>query len=426
MSDLQPPGIASVSEPQHRLPTKKNTVRRIVVVAAFIAVSVVLLAYPGRSILSNWCNHLGNAAVKQRDLATAATWYRYGRTIYGVQGYSDLGLARVERLSGHPSQMQAHLKEAEIRGIPPTPLRREFLLAEIQSGRLRDYQHEIPDLLMQAGDDAPAVSEALASGYFQAYRLNEAMALIEAWRRDYPDDPQPMVVRGSYFLQRQAWNNAAGEFEQALQLSPGRTDIRLLWAECLYQLQQLSAAREQFERCVEADPDEPVALIGAGRCLFETGEMKRAEELLRRALKIAPDSWDGRLNLGKLLTADDQPAAAIPYLEPVCRERPYAPNARYALALALKAANRDQEAEIHFQYVLEQQQAQSELRNKLERLEREPRRVDLRLEIGKTLLKYGDPLEGRGWLQSVLEIEPMNSEALTALSESRSNDTLLP
>jgi len=327
-----------------------------------------------------------------------------------------MGLARVERLSGRPQEMQHYLQQAEHHGVVADRTRREYLLSELQSGRIRDLQRDIPDLLIKAGEDAPAVSEALVSGYFQAYRIKEALALLDAWQRDYPDDPQPFFVRGSYYLQRQSWNNAATEFEQALKINPRRTDIRLLWAECLYHLQKLDASRQQFEQCLQSIPKSSVAMIGVGRCLFETGEIEKARQILERALTITPDSWDGRFYLGKLLAADDHPHESLVYLEAICQERPYVPNARYALALALKAAKRDADADVHFRYVMEQQQAQSELRNKLEMLEREPRRTDLRLEIGKTLLKYGNPAEGRGWLQSVLEIEPRHPAALAALA----------
>lgn len=400
--------------------------RKLIVTVVVMTTLLGGLFVIGRNWAAGWCNSCGQVALSNRELEQAQGWYRWGSWLGGESGKSLMGLARVERLSGRPQEMQRYLQQAEVCGIPIDQIRREYLLSEIQSGRIRELQRDLPELLIKAGEDAPAVSEALASGYFQAYRIKDALALLAAWQRDYPDDPQPFFVRGSYYLQRQSWNNAATEFEQALKLNPRRTDIRLLWAECLYNLQKLEASRQQFEQCLQAAPRNSVAMIGVGRCLFETGEIAKARIILERALTIAPDSWEGRFYLGKLLAADDRPKESLVYLEAICRERPYVPNARYALALALKAAKQDSDADVHFQYVMEQQQAQSELRNKLEMLEREPRRTDLRLEIGRTLLKYGNPEEGRGWLQSVLEIDPRNAAAVEALAGSSPKETPPP
>jgi tetratricopeptide (TPR) repeat protein len=281
-------------------------------------------------------------------------------------------------------------------------------------------------MLMNPDDDGPAICEAIVSGYLQAFRVKEAMSVLEAWKRDYPGDPQPMVVRGMYFAHRQNWNSAANEFEAALKLAPDRDDIRAQWAESLRNLGQLSQAREQFEHCRQSSPRNPEVLIGLGRCLLESGDLDGSRQCFELALSVAPTSWSGRFWLGKLLVTAGESEASIPILEEVCRERPYEPDVRYTLAMALQATGHADEANKHFEYVSAQQRAQSELRNKLEILERSPSRTDLRFEIGKTLLDYGNPDEGLGWLQSVLQLDPNHPEARAVVEEFTSRQPEVP
>jgi tetratricopeptide (TPR) repeat protein len=376
-----------------------------------------LVAWQGRPWLAEFATWRGRNAVNLREWEAAAAWFQRAESIHSGMGESQFWLARIERLRGRPDLMQAHLERAARAGFPAIRLHREQLLARVQSGHLRQAEAEVSALLMDPGDDGPAICEALASGYLVAFRIDEAMAILEAWRRDYPRDPRPLAIRGMFFAGRQTWGVAAEQFEAALALDPQRDDIRLHWAEALRNLHQLDAAREQYERCRRSSPRNPDALIGLGRCLLELGELDSARRQFDLALKIEPDSWDGRFWLGKLLASDGQAEEAIVLLDAVCRERSYEPDVRYSLAMALQAAGRRTEAQEHFQYITNQQRAQSELRNKLETLERTPMRVDLRYEIGMALLEYGNPEEGIGWLQSVLEMDADHPEALAALAE---------
>ncbi|MDZ4686466.1 MAG: tetratricopeptide repeat protein [Planctomycetaceae bacterium] len=394
----------------------RQVFRKRLVLAA-VCVALGLVVWQGRPWFADFANWRGRNAVNLRKLDAALAWFQRAEALDSGRGESQFWMARVERLRGRPDLMQAHLERALKAGFPAIRLHREQVLARMQSGHMGQAEGEVSALLMDAGDDAPAICEAIASGYLAAFRLKEAMTVLEAWKRDYPQDPQPLVIRGMYFAQRQTWSQAAEEFEKALAMAPHRDDVRLQWAEALRNLHQLDAAREQFERCRRSSPRNPAALIGLGRCLLESGELVQARERFEQALKITPDSWDGRFWLGKLLATDGDAERAVPLLDAVCRERPYEPDVRYSLAMALQAAGRRAEAQEHFQYVAAQQRAQSELRNQLELLERSPTRVDLRFQIGKTLLEYGNPDEGISWLQSALELDADHPESLAALAE---------
>lgn len=405
------------SSPRQPAPERDRLAFRRRRLAVLCAVICGLLIWQGRPWLADFAVWRGRDALELRQFDAAAAWFLRAASIYPGRGDAHFWLARVARLRGQPQQMLARLQAAADAGFPAARLRREQLLAMAQSGNMRHIEKEIPALLIDPGDDGPAICEALVSGYLQTFRLKDALSIVEAWKRDHPRDPQPYVVRGAYFSQRQAWAKASEEFAKALEMAPGRDDARLQWAEALRNLHELDAARRQYERCLHSDPRNPSVLVGIGRCLMESGELEPAQQRFQEALQAAPQHWEARFWLGKLLASEGKAEEALPLLEAVCRERSYEPDVRYTLALALQAAGRSEEARTHFEYVSAQQRAQSELRNKLELLERSPSRVDLRLEIGLTLLEYGNPEEGLGWLQTVLQLVPDHPEARAAIAE---------
>lgn len=381
-----------------------------------------------RPQIADWANWNGHRAVADRQLDTGFRWFQRGEMIFPDQGGSQFGMARIERLRGRPDLMAGHMQKSAKAGFSSERLHREQLLAMAQSGQIRQIEREIPSLLMNPGDDGPAICEAIVSGYLMSFRLKEAMSILEAWQRDHPEDAQPFVVRGMYFAQRQTWSKAAEEFATALKMAPQRSDVRVQYAETLLSLHELERARSQFEQALSASPRNAVAHVGLGRCLLELGETKLAQHQFEDALKSDPKSWNGRFWLGKLLSSQGKADEAVPLLKSVCDEKPYEPDVRYTYAMALQTAGKNAEAQEHLQYVTAQTKAQSELRNKIEILERSPSRADLRYEIGKILLEFGNPQEGLGWLHSVLEIDPTHTGAREAIAdfESRRSKRPLP
>lgn len=376
---------------------------------------LLLFAFHGQEWVASFAHWRGRVALDARQLDAAYSWFALADHFDSGHGVHEFAMARVERLRGRSDRMQAHLDSAVRDGLARERAHREQILAQAQSGHIHQVERALSVMLMSPGDDGPTICEAMASGYLAVFRLSEAMAILEGWSRDYPSDPQPMVVRGLYFSQRQAWAQAAAEFEKALDLAPRRDDVRVHWAEALRNLHRLDLAREQFERASKTLAGSPAVWVGLGRCHMEAGRLTEAGKAFEEAIRISPDSWDGRFWLGKLLATEGDHARAVPMLEAAYRERPFEPDVRYSLALALQAAGQSDEARRHFDYIAAQQKAQSELRNKLEVLERDPSRIELRYEIGMILMEYGNPQEGVNWLQSVLDIEPEHAGALAAV-----------
>jgi hypothetical protein len=76
------------------------------------------------------------------------------------------------------------------------------------------------------------------------------------------------------------------------------------------------------------------------------------------------------------------------------------------LASALRAVGRVDEAEAHFAFVRKANQKLADLEGLLERVRENPKAVQERYQVGRTLMLYASPPKGAAWLRSVLEVDP--------------------
>lgn len=380
-------------------------------------VCLVAAAMFWRAASSAYLRYRGESDLYSRRIPESLKWLTSAESFLPSDARTQFTLARAQRLSGKIDAMQSHLQKARDLGFPIDRLKREQLLAIAQSGKIREIEPQLADLFSSPGEDGREICEAVVSGMFVCYRLKDAFAILEAWRRDFPTDAQPNVVEGLYYFQKGGWLKAVESFEKAAQMAPDRVEIRLHLAEALLQLQRLEEAKINYLACLKKTPRDPNAIVGLGRCLFEQGDLAESRSKLTQALSIDPMHPGGTLLLAKLEIADGQAAAALPFVEKAYSLRPYDPEVRYVLAQALQGSGQEERAREHFDFITAQQLAQSKLRNMLEELERNPAQVGLRCEIGDILLKYGNPDEGVAWLQSVLEFVPNHPQACHTLSQ---------
>ena len=383
----------------------------IVAVCLLVAMACWQLAYPA------YLRYCGESELNSRRIPAALDWLARAEAVQPSDRRTQFDLARANRLSGRFVEMQTHLQKARDLGFPADRLKREQLLAMAQSGRIREIEPQLAELFSSPGEDGREICEAVVSGMFLCYRLQDAFTILGAWRRDYPTDPQPDVVEGLYSFQKRVWLKAAESFEKAIRLAPGRDDVRLHLADSLRNLQRLDEAQRHYLECLKANPRDPNILVGLGRCLFEQGDLKQSKSRLTQALAIDAKHPNGTLMMAKLNVADGAASEALPFAEQAYALQPFDPEVRYVLAQALQGCGREEQAREHFDFVTAQQQAQSQLRNMLEELEANPSQVGLRYKIGNILLEYGNPEEGVGWLQSVLEYVPNHPEACRALAK---------
>jgi tetratricopeptide (TPR) repeat protein len=325
--------------------------------------------------------------------------------------------ARLCRRQGSPEGMQAHLEAALAAGFPAERVDREQQFVLAQTGQFRNLTGSAGELLINSGEDGAEACEAVVNGMMLTYQLSAASGVIDAWAADYPDDAQPLFCRGTIYKEYENWPEAIKAFRQALDLDPDRADIRVHLAGAMKTLQKHESAIREYRRCVKETPSLVQAYVGLAECLLITARADEARTILKAALQIAPDGFDANLALGQLELNSGNSELAVDRLRKAIESRPHSIPARYALASSLRTAGRADEAKEHFDRVEEQNEGQAKLSNMLDRLSKDPDRVNLRYEIGIALLEFGNPAEGAIWLQSVLEFDAQHEQTHAALAD---------
>ncbi len=98
-------------------------------------------------------------------------------------------------------------------------LLRDFRLARKQKDRARLLMLARKAVQMDASDRELRTSAA--EGFLRATRLEEAEGILGPLLRDNADDPWLLTLNGDLLTARRRWDEAASQYERALELRPG-------------------------------------------------------------------------------------------------------------------------------------------------------------------------------------------------------------
>ncbi len=356
------------------------------------------------------------AALAERDAERAMRWLDEAERLDPDRGAIQFWKARAYRRLGRLDRMRTCLLRAREMGHSVEALQREELLALAQAGQVAPDAPEVSALMVDPGGDSLEIYEALVRGYLENYHVGPALVLLDGWEADYPDDPQSFFYRGMVHVHTGKWTEAAAAFRRALERAPGRYDVRLQLARALREDYQYREGLTHYRLCAEHG-GEPEALLGRGLCLEALGENDEARRTYLRLLDRVPDHYEALLALGKLDFSFGRIDESVRRLERAAAQRPYEVDARHSLAWALTAAGEKERAREHFEFAVEAQEAAYRVEYLIRRVDEEPSNTGLRYEIGATLLEYGQPSTGLGWLRSVLQLEPHHRLTHLALAD---------
>lgn len=99
-----------------------------------------------------------------------------------------------------------------------------------------------------------------------------------------PRDADALHNRGWFLCQRNRFDEADAQFEQALALPQYRDIERTLLAQgvCLARAGRLEAAERHLQRAYELDPTNPTTALNLSEVLYRRGEFERARFYIRR------------------------------------------------------------------------------------------------------------------------------------------------
>ena len=369
-------------------------------------------------------HHCGRARqlLHQRDETQALDTLRKSLRLAPDQPEVHFLLARTYRRLGNLDNVEPLLRRALGLGGDPERVQRERWMTAAQSGRLREAEPHLAQLLADPRDDGADICETYVQGYFANLRTQEARQLLDAWQQDYPSDAQAYFMEAYLMRALDRPPEAIRAYRHGLELSPGRTMMRCRLAELLAETHEIDEANSLFRHCVAEFPENEQILTSWAKCLAGQGDSEQARSLLRKALAIAPGYFEALRQLGEIEQAEGRFEEALDCLKQALAQRPHDTTTHNAVGQSLRALGRAEEAQVHLAYVAQAEESLASMERQLLKVVERPDDVELRFEIGVTLLKFGSPEDGAKWIRTVLELQPDHAAArqtLAAYYESR-------
>ena len=101
------------------------------------------------------------------------------------------------------------------------------------------------------------------------------------------------------------------QYNKALSLDPGRTDIRYKVGQLLLMRGMADEAMMEFEKILKIDPDNALAYEGRGMVLLGKGKLDESEDNFKWAVSLDPKLWKVHTSLGIIYDRREQYDAAI-------------------------------------------------------------------------------------------------------------------
>ena len=155
-------------------------------------------------------------------------------------------------------------------------------------------------------------------------------------------------AKGSALAQQGKLQEAAAEFEAALNVNPGMVMAHINLIAMCGQLGQPEKAEQHFRAAVELDPGWVESYYNWGMFLLQQGKKAEAAEMFRKAVAVNPSYPDAQVQLGSLLDESGRQAEAATYYERALAADAGHRQAHYLLAHNLVRRGQVDEAIRHF------------------------------------------------------------------------------
>jgi len=344
----------------------------------------------------------------------AAAWPRDAQTHFL--------LAQTFRRIGDFENANQHFEKARTLGYPTEQVMFEELLGLAHGGVMQSSEATLRQYLDGGHPDRALIQEALIHGYLKQKKHDQAIDLIASWEQSSPRDWQPWYFRGLSLESLKDYGGAAKQWERALELYPEMTPIRSQLAEMLLTVGRFEESRDHFKGCLDREPRSTAAKVGLGRCHYSLGDLDEAKRLLNEALAEQPRHFSALLTRGKMELDQQNPAAALPFLESAHRIDQHKLELLVSLANAYRRLGRT-ESELIETRLLILRKHHAELAKVYEEFARLPddariqeRAKQMRCEIGTLLYHVGQVDDARSWLVSILAEDPNHAPTKSMLA----------
>jgi tetratricopeptide (TPR) repeat protein len=327
--------------------------------------------------------------------------------------------ARAARLTGDLEGAEALLNRSlKLRHGATEATQLELLFLRCHGGEVDTVAPALLDLVERGHPESAVILETMARAYMHNLHYGKAFACLSRWIEIEPTQARAFHYRGWVRERLDSSKEALKDYEQALALDPGLTDVRLRVAEMLLEDNHPEEALPHLEWLQQQFPQRADVMIRLGHCYYVQGKAAESRQLLEAAVKSLPDDPPLLRILAKLELQDEQPAKAEAWLRRAVKVDPADTEAWYTLASALEFQGRRQEATA----ALKEHEKQSALLTRTNRMLRDEARqpsnnADTEAELGSLLLRIGQEGVGMHWLNQALQRDVGHQAAHRAYAE---------
>jgi len=357
----------------------------------------------------------GAVNIEVRNHHSAMAWLNAASFLGCDRGELHYLKARCHRRLGQFKQVEHHLRKARDANWNVKQLQHEQWAALAQSNQWEEMSDHWADLFENAGSDGPEISKAYANMCFAGFQFAEADRIITAWEGDYPQDPEPHVMRGRLATTNLNWTAAAQHYEEALKLEPGRADATFGLATAQINNGRVESAEKLLRGLVAAQPDSMRSRLALAQCHIQLDHLEAARKELDIVIAAEPDNVEALLEAGNLELAADNPPAAAKHLRKALKLRPESREIAYAAARTLQSVGDSAEAAKLFKFVDKGTKPLIRLKRLTAKLLNNPSDIQTRFEVAEITWLYKSREEGASWLQSLLKYDPLHPPTHMAL-----------
>jgi tetratricopeptide (TPR) repeat protein len=382
--------------------------------------------FGGRELWADAQERAAQRALNGEDYDGARQHIERALQVHPDRFSTNLLASRIERYRRDYPEAERRLVHCKDANGMSQPLQLEFLLLRCEKGEVDQVAPELLGLVKENHAEAPAILEAMALVYMRQTRYPDALAMLDQWIERAPNCIRAYEWRGWVCNQLDRRGQAIDDYTRALELQPGRSIVRLRFAQMLIESSRHAEAIPHLEVLLQSQPDDPDVLVGLAACRIVQLRVDEARKLLEQVLAAHPDFYPAILLRGNLERGEGRYDEAEVWLRKALQLKPQDSTARYTLHLALLAQpNRQQDAEAE----RVRWETDLKLSTRLSHLLRaeladRPLDADLAAEAGELLMRQGEDQRALFWFHRSLQLNPHNVRAHQALAQyySRTGD----
>jgi tetratricopeptide (TPR) repeat protein len=255
--------------------------------------------------------------------------------------------ARIARNTGNYSEADAQLAECRrLQHGSSAQTQLETLLLRAQRGDVEQVENGLMYAAEKDKTNEREILETLARSHMHLMRFLPALGYLDRCLAQYPDDVRALDWHGWIMERLLQQETAVKDYKRALELSPGRTEVRIRLALLYLSHNDPELAEPHLDILEKTHPERLEVQLGLAEARFLQGRAEEARVLLDRVLAAKPDSPMALLYRGKLeLQADPpQPKEAEKYFRRLLKEDPTSTEALYCLHECLREPSQEKEA----------------------------------------------------------------------------------